>query len=348
LTEVLEREADEGGYKARAGALTLLFVAGSTEREVLLEMLERALSGGLLGPIGPDDLLDEDELDEYEDEEYDEEDEEYEDEDEDEAALEASPPPLPESERQIGPHTKVRASAKGEQFLFVAFALERWLHNCPDGPLQLGPEGGAAIAPLVCCWSAGVTHALAGQPLTLAELDRAVEALSYETVEEHVEAMERTGQVEALPDNGEARYALTDWAREGIAPIVAAIRYERHYPEDDALPPDVLDVEAAFQLALPLLRLPADVSGSCRLGVQIPGGEPLMAGATAQVAGGRVVSSSTLLEQEPENWATGSPIEWADAVVDPRAGQIKAGGDIRLANALIEALHETLFGPLWV
>jgi len=291
-------------------------------------MLERALSGGLLRP-SDDDFRDEDELAGYEDGGLDE--------DED-------PEVELDSGLVIGPHTPMRASSKGEQFLFVAFVLERWLRNCPSGPLQLGPSGAEAIAPLVCCWSATVVHALAKEPLTLSELDRAVEILSFETTEEHVEAMERAGQVEAQARDGETRYALTDWLREGIAPIAAAAWMECHYPEEDVAPPDILDVEAGFQLALPLLKLPTDLAGSCRLGVQIPGGPPLLAGAMAEVEGGRVISSSPLLDEDPETWATGSPLDWLDTLVEPTAGRIKTGGDTRLARALIGALHETLFG----
>ena len=109
-------------------------------------------------------------------------------------------------------------------------------------------------------------------------------------------------------------------------------------------PPDILDVEASFQLTLPLLHLPPDLHGTCRLGVQIPGGPPLIAGATAQVDRGRVVTSSTLLEQEPETWATGTPRDWLDTLIDPAAGRIEAGGDIQLAQVLLESLHEKLFG----
>lgn len=321
-------------FRARAGSLTLLFVAGSPAREVLLEMLERARDGGLLGPI-----LEPDELDGYEDEL-----------DEDELVGDEEEPPEDEdyAEDELGqtggPQTRMRTSAKGDEFLFVAFAIERWLRNCPAGPRELGPAGAEAIAPLACCWSAGITHALAEQPRTLAELESAIPDLDREVVEEHVEALGRTGQIETAPADGETRYSLTRWGQEGIAPIIAAVRYERHYPEDDVLPPDILDVEAAFELVLPLLRLPTDLSGSCRLGVQIPGDEPLMAGATVQVAEGRVTSSSPLLEREPENWATGSPLDWMDTVVDPTAGRIGSGGDTRLAGALLEALHETLFG----
>jgi DNA-binding HxlR family transcriptional regulator len=240
----------------------------------------------------------------------------------------------------------MKTSTKGKEALFVAFTLERWLRNCPRGPLQIGPRGGDAISSLVCGWSATVIHALAAQPLTLPELHRAVEILSFETVEEHVEAMERVGQVEEQPGKGgHTLYAVTDWLREGLAPLAAAARMECRYPEEGMAPPDTLDVEATFQLPLPLLKLPADLTGSCRLGVQIPGGPPLLAGAMVRVERGRVVSSSPLLEdEEVETFATGSPLDWLDTLADPSAGRIKAGGDTRLADALIEGLHEVLFG----
>ena len=68
------------------------------------------------------------------------------------------------------------------------------------------------------------------------------------------------------------------------------------------------------------------------------------AGATVEVRRGRVVSSSILLEQDPHTWATGSPVEWCDAVVDPTTVRLETGGDTQLTGALLAALHERLFG----
>jgi hypothetical protein len=351
----VEGGADETRFRARTGTLTLLFAGGSTNREGLLELLEAALAGGRLdsspGALDEGELGEcEDEYEEEDDDDYDENDEEEGDYDDDgeleegERLLDTLPPVLLESQGLLDPHAGVRATERGVEFLFVAAALERWLRRCPEGALEPGPGASAAIASLVCCWSATVTHALAGQPLTLPELHRAVGILDYETAEEHVAAMERTGQVALQPAGGETRYALTDWMREGISPIIAAARYECHYPEQDVAPPDVLDVAAPFQLSLPLLLLPPDLRGSCRLGVRIPHETRLMAGATAEVDRGRVLASSPLLEREPENWATGSPLDWMDTVVDPAAAGVELGGDEQLAVALLVSLHETLFG----
>jgi hypothetical protein len=322
---VAASEATGSGFEARAGTLTLFFMTSAESREYLLELLERARYGGLLGPP----------------EAYEGWPEEDEDEFDEEARWDLADP-----DSAIGPHTLMRATSKGEELLFVACVLERWLRNCPDGPLQVGPSGGEAIASLVCCWSATVTHALAWQPLTLVELDRAVEILDYDTIEEHVEAMRRTGHVDVLSGEGEPRYAVTDWLREGLAPLAAAARLERHYPEEDIAPPDILDVEAAFQLTLPLLRLPADLAGPCRLGAQMPGGSALLAGATAQIEKGRVVSASPLLDEDPQTWATGSPIDWLDALVEPSAARLETGGDTRLARALVQGLNQALFAPI--
>jgi DNA-binding HxlR family transcriptional regulator len=342
---------DDGDYKARAGALSVLFVAGAMDREYILDLLERALSGGVLLSIeagfasseGFNDYDHEDEDEEGEKLDPDDEDDDYEVEDDEEEYLEGSSLALAPAPNRIGPNTPMRTSAKGEHFIFVVSILERWLQNCPSGPLRLGLESAMAVTSLVCNWSATVTHALTREPQTLAELDLAVDILDYSVLEEHVEAMESCGQVEALPGKGKPRYALTEWGREAIAPLCAAIRFELHYQEGDTLPPDILDVEAAYQMALPLLKLPPDLFGSCRLGVQIPGEESLMAGATAQVDRGCVLSSSPLLEEEPENWATGSPLDWLDTVVDPSTDLVQIGGDAHLVNTLIESLHETLF-----
>jgi len=46
----------------------------------------------------------------------------------------------------------------------------------------------------------------------------------------------------------------------------------------------------------------------------------------------------------PENWVAGSPLDWMEAVVDPSTERLSCGGDPELAGALIEGLHESLFG----
>lgn len=327
----------------------LLYIASSSDRAVLLEMLEGAMEGGALREDVPveDVEVDVESIEmggavEVAGEDYasaldpDEEDVE-------------GPEIVLESGQVIGPHTPMRITPEGEEMLFVAFSLERWLANAPHGPLELGVgDAGPVLAALICNWSATVIHGLAPGPRTLLELHEAVVTLlSYETLEEHVEAMERVGLVEAETDStGTTRYAATKWLREGLAPIAAAMRLERHFPSPDTLPPDSLDVGAGFLLTLPLLQLPKHLSGSCRLGVKLNedglGGK--MVGVTAEITDGRIMWCDPQLEESADSWASGTAIEWLDTVVQPAVRRVATGGEKRLADALVEALHEKLFG----
>ena len=327
--------ATESGFRARTAALTLLYVATSMDRDGLLTMLEASLSG-VPAPL-PDEDEDYEELEEDEELEEEEEDDEL---DEDELAREEALHPELSEQMQL--------TDKGEEMLFVSGTIERWLLRCPRGPLELGLAGARALAPMVLAWTATLTHALAAGPLTLAELERALGAvLDPETLEQQLESLVSSGQAEALYGSGRApSYALTDWGREAVSPIVAAVRFEQRYPEDDVLAPDVFDVEAAFEMALPLLRLPDELRGTVRAGVRLPGaeGEDLVAGSTVEVEGGRIAAASPLLDRVPETWATGDPLGWCETVIDPGAARLELGGDIELAGSLIEALHERLFG----
>ncbi len=333
---------DDGLAKARAGVLTLMFLTSELDRRGLRQILEKARSGGALLP--PEEYGEAEE-----DEEYDEELEEELEEEVDEAleiieAVEAEEIDL--ELEALGVETVHRTSSAGEEALFVGFNLKRWLLSSPQGELRIGvPATGEAIGALLCCWSATVIHGLAAGPRSLAELSEVVEPLDFDTLEEHVKAMERSDQVEARtgPD-GTTRYAVTRWLREGLAPIATAARQEIHFPPppDDVLPPDRLDVEAAFQLALPLVALPPQLEGTCRLSVRLE--DDSLAGVTARIEGGRVVSCESRLDQGAGTWAHGSAIEWLDTVVDPAAALLEVGGDERLAGALIDGLYESLFG----
>lgn len=350
-------EATEDRSGARTGTSGLIQVGGAFDYQAMVDLAVRGLPGGPPGiPVDelPDDPfgdLEDDFDDESEDEPEDDLDDfadESEDELEDDDGEESYGSAGGSAEEDEHDYdTMYRATPKAGDMLAVVFALRRWLEARPGGAHpdpSSDPRSGAAIVSLVCGWSATVTHALAAEPLTVEELERAVRIVDDEAVEENLEAMERTGQVEALPGEG-SRYTLTEWGRAGIAPLIAATRYERLHLAAFALPPDVLDVEAAFQMALPLLRLPAGLRGHCRLGAWIPGGEPLMAGATAEVDRGRVVSSTPLLDESPETWVTGLPLDWCEAVIDPSAAaKLKSGGDAELIGALLQALHERLFG----
>jgi hypothetical protein len=121
-------------------------------------------------------------------------------------------------------------------------------------------------------------------------LDRLIGRLGYRSLEHRLTAMRLSGQLEAVPGNGRAPpYAVTDWLRHAVGPLVAATRWERCSLPEETARIGRIDAEAAFLPAVPLVRLPAATSGACRLAVELPGGGGRLAGVTVGVEDSRVV-----------------------------------------------------------
>lgn len=233
----------------------------------------------------------------------------------------------------------------GHDLLFVADALERWLEQAPDGSPTLGHRTAkAAIKALAEGWSTNMIRALAARPLSLTELDGVIGSVSYPSLERRLTAMRLAGLLEACPAESRGTpYQVTDWLREGVVPLAAAARWERLWAADTCVPIGRVDFESLFLLALPLLRPPAGLTGSCRMAAELSNGRaPRLAGVTA-VASDGVVSCATPLNARSDAWALGSPGAWLDALIESDIDRLELGGDHRLARGLLEGLHRTLF-----
>jgi DNA-binding HxlR family transcriptional regulator len=240
-----------------------------------------------------------------------------------------------------------RILPSGEEMLFIAFTIEQWLQKGPGGAVRIDSERARKTIPALAeGWSSTLVHALAVQPRTLPELEREIEALGRSALREQLEAMREVGLVDARPGDGEgALYAVTDFLRAATAPLAAGARFERRYAPAHTPHITPLDVEAAFLLALPLLRLPPDVDGVCRLVVDVPvHGEPVPTGAMARVEHGRIAAVSTELREECDALLEGPPTAWLDAVIEPLSSRLLPEGDEDLAAAVLAGLHEALYG----
>lgn len=247
---------------------------------------------------------------------------------------------------ELEPGRAFRVSDGGREALFVAFVVERWLQNAPHGPVCIdGPVARGTVAAFAEGWSATVVHMLAREPMTLPELDSAIDGLGRRAIGRHLEAMQRAGQVESLATSGEAIYALNDWARAGIAPLIASARLERRNPMEGMAPIDALDVDAGFRLSLPLLAMPRELSGVCRLGLNLDETEcSAMTGVTARIEEGHVLACHDGLNRGANAWAAGTAADWLDTVIEPDTKRVRTGGDRWLSGALLDSLHKTLFG----
>lgn len=235
----------------------------------------------------------------------------------------------------------------GRELLLVARVLERWLAERPGRALSPGSTAGrSAVKALIEGWSTTMLRAIAAEPLSLTALDRIIGTSSYPALERRLAAMRQVGLVEAVPSKGPGTpYGATEWLRRAVAPLCAAIRWERRFLADTSPPITGLDVETALLLVLPLLDLPAEFSGLCRIAVgDVDAGESRFAGVQVEVKAGRVVSASTRMRDTPDAWALGTPSAWLAATIDGERSGLEFGGESRLMSAMIEGLHRALVG----
>jgi DNA-binding HxlR family transcriptional regulator len=234
----------------------------------------------------------------------------------------------------------------GHDLFVVTAALERWLLLAPEGPLAFGSAAGkSAIKALEGGWSSTMVGSLSSGSHTLGELARSISAVSYPSLDRRLTAMRRAGQVRACLGEGQGTpYEVTEWLQQGIAPLAAAVRWERTHFADDTAPITRLDTETAFLLALPLLRLELVLAGSCRMEVEINDEQGPLCGAVAQVEHGKVVSCTAGAQGPADSWAAGSISAWAQALNGDGADQLGLGGDKLLAVGLLDGLHGALFG----
>lgn len=235
-------------------------------------------------------------------------------------------------------------TAPGEKLVRTGDVLQRWLKAAPTGAMALGsPAAKSAVKALIDGWDVAIVRALASRPCTLTELDRLIPHVSYPALERRLTAMRKVSLVEGRRNGGGrgTPYRATDWLCESVAPLAAAMAWERRHAAAKTAAIGRLDVEALFLLALSRLHLPPDVSGSCRLTVELRGERAhRYAGATAVVDGGKV-SAHARLGDEADAWVVGTPLNWF-RWVNSAAEAVEIGGDRRLAVALGVALGEAL------
>lgn len=234
------------------------------------------------------------------------------------------------------------STGSGRALLATGQILERWLQEAPAGPITLGTTASkSATKALVEGWSTNIIRALAAKPLSLTDLNRLIPRISYPSLERRLGALRLADLVEPYPGEGRGTpYRATPWLRRAIVPLAAGAWWERRYLAD---PPQVgrLDVEAAFLLAIPLIELPPEVSGKCRLAVEIQGGSsPVFAGVLICIEEGKVVSCSSRLEGEAEGWASGSVTSWMRRMNGQEA-DLEIGGDADLVREIVEAIRKS-------
>jgi len=235
----------------------------------------------------------------------------------------------------------------GRDLLFVSAVLDVWLSRAPAEPISSeATSAKEAIRAMVSAWGSTMLRALAVRSLSVSELDDLIGSLSYPAIARRIAAMDDAGLISAVGENGKGpAYAPTRWLREATGPLLAAMHCESQYLDGWAAPPDRIDVETLFLLALPLLGSVDGVDGTCHLVIQLDGGDDRsdVAGVRATVRGGKPVSCVSTLDEAPDDWISGPASRWLTALVEGDTGELESGGRNGLSVALAEALHRRLF-----
>jgi len=237
----------------------------------------------------------------------------------------------------------------GRDLLFAAGAIEAWLRFAPEGSVALDSTAAkAAIKALVGGWTSTIVRALAARPLTLTEIDKLIDGITYPALERRLSAMRLAGQVDLGPSDGNRgrEYTVSLWLRQAIAPLAVAARCERKYLAGQTAPIGRIDVESAFLLAAPLIQLRKGAVGDCQVGVEASNadlGRP-WAGAQLKVEKGSVTSCIARVQKQPENWVLGPADAWLGAVIGRDPELLRFGGDGDLGRAVVRGYHDALFG----
>jgi DNA-binding HxlR family transcriptional regulator len=247
------------------------------------------------------------------------------------------------------PTVEYALTPTGQALLKVGDVLQAWLDVAPEGPIVLGtPASKSATRALVDGWSTNIVRALAARPYSLTELSRLDVQTSYPALERRLSAMRLVDQVEPHPGEGRGTpYRATEWLRQAVSPLIAATGWERKYLPDATKRIGRIDVEAVFLLAVPLMELPADLSGKVRLAVEVQGGStPAHAGALLHIEGGKVESCSVRLGGNVDASVSGTAMSWLRQMNGnfPRRF-VDFGGDQTLGETVTTALRDAALEP---
>lgn len=231
----------------------------------------------------------------------------------------------------------------GEDLLEVIGAIERWLQQMPREPLSFGGDPGkAALKALLGGWSSTILRTLAENPRSLSELAGAIRMVSYPAIERRLSALRLSGLVEAQEGDGRGTpYAVTDWLRQSVWPLAAAMHWEHQHLRDDNVDLTDVDGETIFLLALPALRTPTSLTGSCLMSMSLNGNGQALASVVAHVQKGKVSCTPEAMDRT-DAWARGEPPAWIRAMIGLESDHLDLGGRRRLARALVEGLGPEL------
>lgn len=231
--------------------------------------------------------------------------------------------------------------------LEIRSLLRDWLADSPQGPQALGSAvAKSVVKALVQGWDSEIVSAIAAHPRSLTDLNALIASLNYPSLERRFSALRCCGLIEPRAGGGRGTpFAPSAWLRRACGPLAAAAQWERQNTVA-GIEGQRFDFEAVFPIIALGRSLPGEISGRCRLGVELrnASGEVAMAGVRLQVVGGQVLSCLGRLKGEADASASGSSVAWVQALVSGRPDDLYLSGDHHLAREIVECLHGEIAG----
>lgn len=223
-----------------------------------------------------------------------------------------------------------------------------WLSVRPGRGLSPQTEvAWRAVAALGDAWELSVIQCLLLHPSTKAELTETIPGLGREKTKRMLRRLRGAGLLRIRDGSSPPRYALTIWARRAIAVLATIAAWERRHLGGTAEPVIAFDGAVALLASLPLVSAGYPATGICAFTVEAgpDAPDPHAAAVWARLARGRVTACRPgASPTPPDAWADGRVDAWLDAVINARPRALHLGGDRKLAEATVRALHEVLFG----
>ncbi len=244
--------------------------------------------------------------------------------------------------------TAYRLTAAGRGLVAVEQAATAWLLSHPQRPLdESSPIAWRAFSALADAWQSAILEWIVRRAPSEDEIAKGIAGLSPRTIKKHLRRLQGAGLIERRKGReGSVRCRLTDWGRRGIGVLAAAAAWEQAFVED-RVAIATADAVAALLGTLPLVQLPADVSGLCTLTAGVDPGDdsrPRAGMVWAKFRHGRVVGCGEGAPgREPDAWISGTFSAWLAAVIDGKDA-LGLGGDREFAATVVSQLHLRLFG----
>jgi len=212
---------------------------------------------------------------------------------------------------------------------------QRW---CSPPPEQPGPAGLWALKLVRDRHTRGLVRALADASLRPTELEVRLTELGRSALLDRLRSLTGCGVLLREEHPGEVRYALADCARH-LGLIVARAAWcegQRASPADRAL---VSDLPGLLHLLAPLVRIPQDLSGICRLRIEKA---TLEAEIYLTAASGRIAALGAAPTAAPQAVSHASPRDWCGALLHGDPSKISTTGDAMLGRAVLDGLSTAL------